>query len=126
MKIRNFNVGVESISRWQRADEVHLPIDGQLTPEFSDEVPLLDQILRPPTLNERLPLLMTPDVLEKKLLEPTVMAATKDALLTYLTEAARSAGSVSGEIFDAAISDLKNDIGMDAEIRSALVALFRG
>ncbi len=126
MKIRNFNIGVESISRWQRADEVHLPLEGQLNPEFSGEVPLLDQMLRPPMLNERLPLLMTPDDLERRLLEPTVMAATKNALLDQLSKEAKFAGSAQGEIFDAAIADLKNDIKMDDDIRSALVALFRG
>jgi len=126
MKVRNFNIGVESITRWQRTDEVHLPIEGQLNPEFSDEVPLLDQMLRPPTLNERLPLMMAPDDLERRLLEPTVMSATKETLLNTLVHEARIAGSVAGEIYDAAIIDLKNDIRMDDEIRSALVALFRG
>ena len=126
MKVRNFNIGVESITRWQRTDEVHLPIEGQLNPEFSDEVPLLDQMLRPPMLNERLPLMMTPDDLERRLLEPTVMSATKETLLAALSGEAKFAGSTAGEIVDAAITDLKNDIRMDDDIRSALVALFRG
>ena len=64
MKIRNLDIGVESITRWQIDDEIHLPKDRGLAPTFLPLYRPLDEILRRPSLDERLPALMQPESLD--------------------------------------------------------------
>ena len=125
MKIKPFNTGIEGVSNWRRADETHLPTEGQLATEFSAELPLLDEILRPPTLDERLPLLTRPDVLDVALLEPAVMAAARQELMELLRQNRAQAEPGKGPLFEAAIFTLASDFELDAQVRVALAALFR-
>ena len=76
MKIRGFDIGVESISRWRAVDETHLPTEGELAPQFVPESSPLDEILRPPSLDERIPMMTAPDRFDSALLQPRVMAET--------------------------------------------------
>ena len=73
MRVRNLNIGVESISRWQVEDEVHLPKETGLRPGFLPLYRPLDEILRRPSLDERLPGLLQPELLDPDLLEPATL-----------------------------------------------------
>ncbi len=126
MKIRGFDVGVENISRWRRIDETHLPVEGELKPEFSSKPTPLDEILRPPTLDERIPLLTAPDDLDPELLQPRMLEQTKAELLDALSRAMLASSPDDARAFADAAALLTQDIRMDDDVRSALTALFRG
>lgn len=126
MKIRSFNVGVESITRWELEHEVHLPRDGGLCPPFLPLYRPLDEILRRPSLEERLPGLLRPDVLDADLLQPSAMTAARmDAAATFGRAARRQHGR-RREILEAASSLLEEDISLDEDVCRALAVLLRG
>lgn len=126
MKIRSFDVGLEGITHWQRTDEAHLPTEGVLRPEFTPAPQMLDEMLRPPTLEEKIQSLSVPDMVDPALLEPAVMASVKSSLLKKLNdERLRSRGPLNALLSDA-FAILENDIQMDREVEASLVALFRG
>ncbi len=126
MKIRGFDVGVESISRWRVVDETHLPTEGELAPQFEPETSPLDAILRPPSLDERIPMMTAPDRFDPALLQPRVMADTKDRLLALLQDTAHRGDPELGLKALRAAAMLTQDMTMDAEIRAAMTALYRG
>ena len=126
MKLRPLNIGLEGVSQWRRADETHLPTEGQLAPEFSTETTRLEAILRPPRLDERLPMMATPDQIDPTLLEPAVFSATKIELGTYLRECRMTTNEQDAPLVEAAILALSTDSELDNQVRHALVALFRG
>jgi hypothetical protein len=126
MKLRPFNVGLEGVSQWRRADEAHLPTEGQLTPEFSAETTPLEAILRPPRLDERLPMMTVPDQLDPALLEPAIFATAKKELGAYLRECRLTTNAQDAPLVEAAILALATDSEFDTQVRHALVALFRG
>jgi hypothetical protein len=126
MKLRPFNSGLEGVSQWRRTDEVHLPTEGQLAPEFSAETTPLEAILRPPRLDERLPILTAPDAIDPALLEPAIFASAKQELGKYLRECRANADVEQGPLVEAAILALATDSEFDTQVRNALVALFRG
>lgn len=72
MRVENLGVGVESVSLWQVEDEVHLPKEGGLAPTFLPQYRPLDDILRRPSLDERLPRLLQPEMLDPDLLTRTL------------------------------------------------------
>lgn len=126
MKVRGFDVGVESISRWRTVDETHLPTEGELSPQFVPEISPLDEILRPPSLDERIPRMTAPDNLDAALLQPRVMAETKERLLALLQDASQAGDPVLGLKALRAAAMLTQDMAMDDEIRAAMTALYRG
>ena len=126
MKLRPLNVGIEGVSQWRRVDEAHLPTEGQLAPEFSTETPLLEAILRPPRLDERLPAMTTPDQLDPTLLEPAIFSEAKAELGNYLRNCRLTTNEQDAPLVEAAILALATDGELDNQVRHALVALFRG
>ncbi|MGJ0508135.1 MAG: hypothetical protein ACR652_13620 [Methylocystis sp.] len=127
MRIRAFDVGLESITRLQPEDEVHLPESGALPQMFLPETRPLDAILRRPSLDERLPELLAPLSLDPELLNPSVLTATRLAMQTFFGHhAEREERAGARNIFSAATALLENDTALDHEVRSALAALLRG
>jgi hypothetical protein len=97
-----------------------------LRPEFAPAPQLLEEILRPPTLEEKIQALSVPDLVDPALLEPTVMASIKAEVLKRLSdERIRNRGALNPLLAEAH-SMLENDIAMDREVEASLVALFRG
>lgn len=126
MRARNLNVGLESISRWQVEDENHLPVDKALGPAFLPKYRPLDEILRRPSLDERLPDLLQPELLDGDMLEPAMLTQLrKEAMDIMSSHAARSVGS-KRDTFEKAAEYLGQDVHLDDEIRAALGALLQG
>ena len=126
MRIRSLDVGLESISRWRADDEVHLPKEGPLAPVFLPQYRPLDEIIRRPSLDERLPRLLQPATVDPTLLEPARLTEARADARSLLTDyAKRSTGEERG-LFQEAADLLADDVALDDEIRSALATLLRG
>src|SRR5207248_351061 len=126
MRIRNLDIGVESISRWQVDDEVHLPKEGPLRPAFLPLYRPLDEILRRPSLDERLPMLLQPEVLDPDLMEPSVLADMRQEVQAVFAARARRESGPRKECLENAAASLEDDINLDDDVRRALAALLRG
>lgn len=126
MRVKNLNIGVESVSLWQAEDEVHLPEKTQLAPAFLPQYRPLDEILRRPSLDERLPALLQPTMLDPDLLNPaTLTEARQEARSRFARQAARAAGPKRA-LFERAADYLDDAIAMDDEVRRSLAVLLRG
>ena len=126
MKIRNLDVGVEAITRWQVQDEIHLPEERALSPTFLPAAGALDAILRRPSLDERLASLMQPEFLDPELLEPFAMAEAREGARASFSRAANAATGRRRKLFEMAGAILDSDIELDDEVRGALAALLKG
>jgi hypothetical protein len=126
MKIRSFDVGLESISRWEFEHEIHLPRDGALSPTFLPIYRPLEDILRRPSLDERLPDLLRPDMLDADLLQPAAMTMARMDAASSFGRAARRQHGRRREILEAASSLLEEDIDLDEDVGRALATLLRG
>lgn len=126
MKIRNLDIGVESITRWQAEDEIHLPKGGGRAPAFLPLYRPLDEILRRPSLDERLPALMQPETLDPDLLQPAALTAAREGARMMFAAAAASETGRRRDLFDMAASYLDQDIELDDDVRTALAALLQG
>ncbi len=127
MRIRPFDIGVESIGQWQEADEVHLPKDGSLPQVFLPEWRPLDAILRRPSIDERLPGLLAPSTLDPDLLNPGLLSETRLEMKSFFLSRSESESRVGArKIFAAAAALLDNDATLDHEVRSALAILLKG
>lgn len=126
MRIKNLNVGVEAVTFWQAEDEVHLPAEGRVTPAFLPQYRPLDEILRRPSLDERLPSLLQPAVLDTDLLDPSTLAAARLTARAILGEAATQADGARRSLFAKAAVQLDGAVSMDEEVRRSLAVLLRG
>lgn len=125
MRIKNFDIGVERISKWNVGDEFHLPDDGKAAPAFLPAPRPLDDILLRPSLDERLPDMLQPARVDPDLLHPAVLTGVRQGLARFFSEKAATAAEGSA-IFAAAAGVLRADDHMDAEVRAALAMLLRG
>ncbi len=125
MKIKNLDIGLESITQVGHGQDVHLPKEGSLAPTFMPEVRPLDDVLRRPSLDERLPNLLQPQVLDATLLEPAVLAETRLSTQAVFAEAARGASGHRRRVLDQAALYLDDDAALDDEVRASLAALLR-
>lgn len=126
MRVRNLNVGVEAVTRWQAQDEVHLPQDVGLRPQFLPLEQHLDAILNRPSLDERLPGLLRPEFLDPDLLDPRTLTETRHATRDLFRRAAARHAGRARTLFELAARQLDEDVAMDVEIREALSVLMRG
>lgn len=127
MRIRPFDVGVESISRWQVEDEVHLPEEGRAGPSFLPSYRALDSILYRPSLDERLPELLQPRNVDPQLLEPSILTGTRQELARLFNRLGASAlDPADRAAFHAAGEFLDDEVSRDEEVRTALALLLRG
>lgn len=128
-RIGRFDHGLAGVTRWQVRDETHLPDSPKLAPAYAPVQPKLAEILRRPTLDERLPDMLSPPFVSPELMDPTVMSDTRrEAAQSFrsLAAGARAGdGSLAGAMAKAA-EVLEEDVVLDEEIREALAALLRG
>src|SRR5215471_16782302 len=89
MRIRSLDVGIDAITRFHVEDDVHLPEDKGLRPAFLPIARPLDDVLRRPSLDERLPQLLQPEYLESDLLEPATLTDVRLAARRVLAECAK-------------------------------------
>lgn len=126
MRVQKLDVGLADISRWQIEDEQHLPRDGALTQKFLPHVQALDQILRRPSLDERLPNMLEPEIVDSDLLDPSVLTDARLGALAVFQEASELADSDVKAALDQVTTILSQEVELDNDIRTALAALFRG
>ncbi len=126
MRVRNLNVGVESITLWQAEDEVHLPNDGALRPQFLPLYQKLDEILKRPSLDERLPHLLQPEFLDPDLLEPRMLSDTRESARGVFAQAAKRQTGRARRLFEMVAAQLDDDSDIDDDIRRSLAQLMRG
>lgn len=124
MRVRNLDIGVERITRWQVSDEFHLPAEERAAPAFLPQPRHLDEILRRPSLDERLVDLLRPDAVDPNLLDPATLSRTRHEIAGLLGDAAR-AGHAAAGTFAAAVEILNADSLLDEEVRAALALLLR-
>lgn len=126
-RIQSLDVGVESIGRWRIEDEQHLPEEGRAAPTFLPETRALDDILRRPSLDERLPNLLRPDRLDPDLLIPARMSAMRGELAGRFRDLEKQARTASARtIFASAATIMEEDAALDDEVQAALAVLLRG
>jgi len=125
MKIRGLDIGVESITRWRVDDEIHLPKEGS-TGVFLPLYRPLDEILRRPSLDERLPALMQPESLDPDLLQPAILSAARQGVEAIFAQVAASETGRRRDLFAMAASYLHQDVEFDDHVRVALAELLKG
>jgi hypothetical protein len=126
VRIKDLNIGVESITRWRVDDEVHLPKEGTVAPAFLPVYRPLDTILRRPSLDERLPDLLAPATVDPDLLEPAKLTEARIDARSLLTDHARRSAGPKRTLFQRAADLLDDDVSLDDEVRAALAMLLRG
>ena len=126
MRVQRLDVGLADISRWQVEDEQHLPRDGALTQKFLPQVQALDQILRRPSLDERLPNMLEPETVDSDLLDPSVLTDARLGALQVFQEAGVQANGEDKAALERVSTILSEEVELDNDIRTALAALFRG
>ena len=126
MRIRNLDIGVERITRWNLGDDLHLPREGTNLPTFLPQAPALDEVLRRPSLDERLPDVLQPTNIDPGLLDPSAMTQTRTELQQIFEQAAAAQDGESAALFRSAASLLGADAFLDRETRAALAMLLRG
>ncbi len=126
MRIRNLDVGVERITRWNIGDDLHLPTEGTTLPVFLPQQPALDEVLRRPSLDERLPDILQPTNLDPDLLDPSTMSQTRSELQQIFAQGAAGHDGETAGLFRSAASLLGADAFLDRETRAALAMLLRG
>jgi hypothetical protein len=126
MKVRNLDIGVEAFTRVEPGEDARLPKEGPLAPAFLPQPRALDEVLRRPSLDERLPALLQPRSLDAALLEPAALTAARVSSRALLAEAARRATGHRRRILDQAALFLDEDVALDDEVRTALAALLKG
>jgi hypothetical protein len=126
MRVKSLEIGVEKISHWQVQDEVHLPEQRGHQPAFLPLHRALDEILRRPSLDERLPQLLQPALLDAELLEPAILSRTRLELRRLLLERARQEIGLRRRAIETAAAHLDDDAAFDDEIRRSLAALLKG
>jgi hypothetical protein len=125
-RIRALDIGVESISRWQQRDEIHLPPDRGLRPTFLPLYRPLDEILNRPSLDERLPRLLQPEFLDPDLLEPATLTQVRIDTQRVLAAKARRESGSRKHVLETAAGYLDDAVSLDDEVRRSLAALLRG
>ncbi|MEO9530021.1 hypothetical protein [Roseibium sp.] len=126
MRIQRLDTGLESISRWRVDDEQHLPVEGKSAPKFLPKHRELDEILRRPSLDERLADLLEPAFIDPDLLEPSIMSETRMSVRHLMQTAAKDASGPAMAALDEAAALLGDEVELDQEVRSALAALLKG
>lgn len=125
MKIKAFDIGVESYTRISSVEDAHLPREGALGPTFIPKPSHLDAVLRRPSLDERLPDLLQPGSLDAGLLEPAALTQARLSARALFSDAARRATGHRRRVLDQAALFLDEDAGLDDEVRMALAALLK-
>lgn len=124
-RVAEMDAGLERIARWRVDDEAHLPKEKGHAPRFIPDPGQLDEILRRPSLDERLPNLLRPRQLDEELLHPRVLAQVREDVAARFRAMEQIAGGADRAAFAQAAAVLEEDASLDREVRSALAALLR-
>jgi hypothetical protein len=132
-RIGRFDHGLAGVSRWQVTDETHLPESKKLAPAYAPVEPRLAEILRRPSLDERLPDLLCPEWVAPELMEPSTMSATRREVARRFRQGAEqleaqlgAPGAGMASALGEAAAVLEADVVLDEDIRAALAALLKG
>jgi type III secretion system YscX-like protein len=126
MRIRSMDIGVESVSRFLVEDDVHLPAEKGLRPAFLPLARPLDDVLKRPSLDERLPRLLQPEFLDPDLLEPATLTHVRLEAQHLMAERAKRESGSRRQLLERAAAHLDNEASLDDEVRRSLAALLRG
>ena len=126
MRSRSLEVGLDSISYWRVGDDDHLPVHGKSAPGFHARYRELDEILRRPSLDERLTDLIQPASLDQELLEPSVLSGARRDARQFLQAAAENASGQGQAALQKAADILAEEVRFDHEVRAALASLVKG
>ncbi len=126
MRIRPLDIGVESISELQVADDIHLPKEYGLGQPFLPGYRPLDEILRRPSLDERLSSLLQPTALDPELLQPSTLTEARVGARGLFARRAKKESGGMRALFESAAAVLDEGVELDDEVRRALAMLLRG
>lgn len=126
MRIQNLDVGVDSVSRLRVGEDVQLPQAGGLRPVFMPTPPALDEVLRRPSLDERLPSLLQPTTLDAELLEPSALSRVREETRNIIAAQSHIMQGQQKQILESAATYLNDAVSLDDEVRRALAALLKG
>ncbi|EAV40748.1 hypothetical protein SIAM614_00862 [Stappia aggregata IAM 12614] len=126
MRTQRFDFGLETITRRSVDDEDHLPAEGKSAPVYLPDGLKLDEILAPPSLDERLTRLLQPEFLDPELLEPRVLSQTRQEASWIMGVCAERSSGDSKAVLDAAAKLCHGEVLLDDEVRLALAALLKG
>ena len=126
MRVQDLNVGVDTVSRLRVGEDVKLPSDGKLRPIFMPIAPELDEVLRRPSLNERLPSLLQPETVDADLLDPLALSQVREEVRNIISMRINFEEGERRRILEDAKNYLSDAMSLDDEVRRALAALLKG
>ena len=126
MRVASITIGVNEVSDWKVEDQVRLPESKKLAPVFLPEVRPLHDVLHRPTLDERLPSLLLPDLSETDILLPAELSELRRELQRlFAATALREQGERRRVLKDVA-DLLMGDVLLDEDLQVALAMLLQG
>ncbi|KZM47361.1 hypothetical protein [Labrenzia sp. OB1] len=120
------DIGLVGISRQRIGDEDHLPIEGKSAPKFQPRHGELEDVLRRPTLDERLTNHLQPRQIDPYLLNPQTLSQTRRDVLEIFESAAEGVYGPAGAALAAAAVLVFGEVEAEIDIHSGLAALFKG
>lgn len=126
MRVQDLNVGVDTVSRLRHGEDVKLPSDGKLRPIFMPVAPELDEVLRRPSLNERLPALLQPASVDAELLDPSALSRVREEVRNIISMRMSFEEGERKKTLEDAKRYLSDAMSLDDEVRRALAALMKG
>ncbi|EEA96420.1 Type III secretion system YscX (type_III_YscX) [Pseudovibrio denitrificans] len=126
MRVASITIGVNEVSNWKVEDQVQLPEGKKLAPVFLPEVRPLHEVLHRPTLDERLPALLLPDLSETDILLPTELSEMRKELQRLFAAAALREQGERKRILKSVADLLMGDVLLDEDLQAALAMLLQG
>ncbi len=107
-------------------EHVRLPEGKTLSPVFLPQARQLDEVLNRPSLDERLPSLLEPELSDTEFLKPNVLSELRKNVQHLLLSSSVKVQGREREILKKGADILKNDVLLDEELQAALAALLKG
>ncbi|KZK79799.1 hypothetical protein PsAD13_03964 [Pseudovibrio sp. Ad13] len=126
MRVASITIGVNEVSNWKVEDQVQLPEGKKLAPVFLPEVRPLNEVLYRPTLDERLPSLLLPDLSETDILLPTELSEMRKELQRLFAAAALREQGERQRVLKGVADLLMGDVLLDEDLQAALAMLLQG
>ncbi|WP_063299046.1 type III secretion apparatus assembly protein SctX [Pseudovibrio sp. WM33] len=126
MRVASITIGVNEVSNWKVEDQIQLPEGKKLAPVFLPEVRPLNEVLHRPTLDERLPSLLLPDLSETDILLPTELSEMRKELQRLFAAAALREQGERRRVLKGVADLLMGDVLLDEDLQAALAMLLQG
>lgn len=126
MRIASITIGLDEISTWKMEEQVRLPEGNKLSPVFLPEARPLTEILHRPTLNERLPDLLQPELQHSEILLPNELSELRKEVQRILSAAAFQEQGANKDVLKQSAAILMSDVVLDEDLRDAMAALLQG